>query len=87
VIPVVKPLSERLPAVLGSDGGRELERLLVDPAGLVGVPDVTCRAAWDAVPAAIRKRVLMDDPRLNTSWGISPPGSHSRSAVPAPKGT
>ncbi|MFD0342206.1 heparinase [Streptomyces sp. NPDC127117] len=56
----MKPLSERLSAVLGPDGGRELERLLVDPAGRVGVPDVTCRAVWNAVPGAIRKRVLED---------------------------
>ncbi|MCX4850288.1 heparinase II/III family protein [Streptomyces sp. NBC_00893] len=60
---MVRPLSERLPAVLGPDGCRELERLLVDPAGRVGVPDVTCRAVWDAVPGAVRERVLEDAAR------------------------
>ncbi|MFD7622122.1 heparinase [Streptomyces sp. NPDC059802] len=60
---MVESLSARLSAVPGPDGGRELERLLVDPAGRVGVPDATCRAVWDAVPEAVRERVLTDASR------------------------
>ncbi|MCX5157869.1 heparinase II/III-family protein [Streptomyces sp. NBC_00264] len=60
---MVKPLGERLSTVLGPDGGPVLQRLLVDPAGRVGVPDVTCRAVWDEVPGAVRERVLEDAAR------------------------
>ncbi|MGW1410682.1 heparinase II/III domain-containing protein [Streptomyces sp. NPDC002403] len=57
---MVRPLSECLLAMRGADGGRELERLLVDPASRVGVPDVTCRTVWDAVPGPVRENVLSD---------------------------
>ncbi|MFJ1838776.1 heparinase [Streptomyces sp. NPDC088175] len=58
--PSVEPLSRCLAAVLGPDGGRELERSLIGPAGRVGVPDVTRRAVWDGVPGPVRGQVLTD---------------------------
>lgn len=38
--------------------GPELAGLLGDPAGRVGVPDVTCREVWDGVPHPVRERVI-----------------------------
>ncbi|ROQ59168.1 heparinase II/III-like protein [Streptomyces sp. 840.1] len=40
--------------------GPELARLLADPAGRVGVPDVTCREVWDAVPLPVRERLTAE---------------------------
>ncbi|MFJ2879055.1 heparinase [Streptomyces sp. NPDC086796] len=58
--PSVEPLSRCLAAVLGPDGGRELERSLIGPAARIGVPDVTRRAVWDGVPGPVREQVLTD---------------------------
>ncbi|MFJ9682177.1 heparinase [Streptomyces sp. NPDC101194] len=52
------PLQERLAPLLDPRDGGRLEKLLADPARWTGVPDVTCRSAWDAVPAAVRDGIL-----------------------------
>lgn len=49
-------LRVRLGPVLERRGA--LARLLADPAAGIGVPDVTGRSVWDAVPAAERDAVL-----------------------------
>ncbi|MGW4733041.1 heparinase II/III domain-containing protein [Streptomyces shenzhenensis] len=61
--PVLEPCEEHAPRPGGAgcderEGGR-LARLLADPARRIGVPDVTDRATWEAVPAAVRDAVLV----------------------------
>ncbi|MFE6667237.1 heparinase [Streptomyces sp. NPDC057697] len=70
---MTRPLGERLAAVLGPDGddgrlaaapgpdgGREPGPSAAGPAARTGVPDVTCRAVWDAVPGPVREQLLTD---------------------------
>ncbi|WP_343242183.1 heparinase II/III family protein [Streptomyces sp. SID9727] len=49
-----------LGASFGPALGPGLTRLLSDPAGRIGVPDVTHRKVWDAVPRRVRERLAAD---------------------------